>query len=204
MKEQIIMIGGGRSYKDRESKIGFYKDFFDIDTAPYGKSWKDWLSWSLEDKYEFINFAKPGSDNADYEIWKIVFDKYLSKVTSVNPIFITHSLGTIFILKYLIENGFKSKIKQLHLVAPVVSQDFQPVNDVEDTGTFTFDITKINQIKGICDEVHLWHSTDDDVCLYKNAEYIKEQLPESTLHTFSDRGHFSQSTFLELFDILRR
>jgi hypothetical protein len=45
---------------------------------------------------------------------------------------------------------------------------------------------------------------DDEVCLYKNAEFIKKEIPESFLHTFSDKGHFSQSTFFELFDLLRK
>lgn len=194
MKNQIIVIGGGRNYRDREQFLQNYINF-DIDATWNTKSWKEWLKWSLEEKYDFIEFARPVKDNADYEIWKIIFEKYLVKLSSQNPILITHSLGTIFILKYLVENGLKTKIKQLHLVSPIVSNHFQPVNDVENTGTFTFDISKIKDIKNICEEIHIWHSTDDTTCLYKNAEYIKEQILESVLHTFSDRGHFSQSTF---------
>ncbi len=203
MKEQIMIIGGGRTYKDRGQLLQNFINF-DIDATWNTKSWKDWLMWSLEEKYEFIQFGRPLKDNADYEIWKIVFEKYLVKITSNNLIIITHSLGTIFILKYLVENGFKTKIKQLHLVSPIVSNDFQPVDDVENTGTFTFDISLISKIKNICEEIHIWHSTDDAMCTYKNAEYIKQEIPLATLHTFSDRGHFSQSTFPELYDLLRK
>ena len=147
---------------------------------------------------------RPLVDNADYVVWKIMFEKYFVKLNSENLTIVSHSLGTIFILKYLVENGFKTNIKQLHLVSPIVSNDFQPVDDVENTGTFTFDISKISEVKKYVDDLHIWHSTDDTMCIYKNAEYIKQEIPDSTLHTFSDRGHFLQSTFWELFDVLRK
>ena len=203
MKDQIIIIGGGRTYRDKEQMMqNFIK--FDVDMEYKTRSWKDWLSWSLEDKYEFITMKRPLVDNADYVVWKIMFEKYFVKLNSENLTIVSHSLGTIFILKYLVENGFKTNIKQLHLVSPIVSNDFQPVDDVENTGTFTFDISKISEVKKYVDDLHIWHSTDDTMCIYKNAEYIKQEIPDSTLHTFSDRGHFLQSTFWELFDVLRK
>ncbi len=203
MKEQLILIGGGRTYRDREQMMQNFINF-DIDMEYRTKSWKDWLSWSLEDKYEFITMKRPLVDNADFSVWKIMFEKYFVKLNTENLTIVSHSLGTIFILKYLVENGFNKKIKQLHLVSPIVSNDFQPVDDIEDTATFTFDISKISEIKKYVDDLHIWHSTDDTMCIYKNAEYIKQEIPESTLHTFSDRGHFLQSTFWELFDVLRK
>lgn len=203
MKDQIIIIGGGRTYRDKEQMMQNFITF-DVDMEYKTRSWKDWLSWSLEDKYEFITMKRPLVDNADYVVWKIMFEKYFVKLNSENLTIVSHSLGTIFILKYLVENGFKTNIKQLHLVSPIVSNDFQPVDDVENTGTFTFDISKISEVKKYVDDLHIWHSTDDTMCIYKNAEYIKQEIPESTLHTFSDRGHFLQSTFWELFDVLRK
>lgn len=167
MKNQIMIIGGGRTYKDREQMMqNFMK--FDVDMEYKARSWKDWLSWSLEGKYEFITMKRPLVDNADYAVWKIMFEKYLVKLNSENLTFISHSLGTIFILKYLVENGFSKKIKQLHLVSPIVSNDFQPVDDEENTGTFTFDILKISEVKKYVDDLHIWHSTDDTMCTYKN------------------------------------
>lgn len=198
MKNQIILIGGGRVFKDMNQAYDYYKNF-DIDLVWNTKSWKDWIMWSLEDKYDFIFPKFPTKDNADYTIWKIIFEKYINKITDSNPIFITHSLGTIFILKYLTENGFKIKIKELHLISPIVDNKFQPVDDNENTGTFTFDTFKIKEIEKYCKKIHIWHSTDDTVCSFKNAEFIKQELPKADLHVFSDRNHFSQSTFHELF-----
>lgn len=202
MKDQILMIGGGMTFENKQKSLDYYKNF-DIFEQWKTKSWKDWLAWSLEDKYDFLDFKKIARENADYDIWKIVFEKYFIKFNSEKLIIISHSLGTIFILKYLVENGFVKKIKQLHLVSPIVSNDFQPANDPENTGTFTFDISKLSEIKEYCDEIHIWHSTDDAVCLFKNAEHIKQEISESQLHIFHDKEHFNQSTFWELFDLLR-
>jgi predicted alpha/beta hydrolase family esterase len=108
MKNQIFIIGGGNSFKNKNQAMQYFENF-DIDLEWKTKSWKDWLSWSLEDYFEFIQFKRPVQDNSDYEIWKIVFEKYSQKINNLEQIFITHSLGTIFILKYLTENNFPKK-----------------------------------------------------------------------------------------------
>jgi predicted alpha/beta hydrolase family esterase len=186
--------------------LEYYKNF-NIDEDWGGRSWKDWLEWTLGEKYNFIKMKRPTSDNADYEVWKIVFQKYLEKIQGDRSIFVGHSLGTIFLLKYFSENGLPEKIKkirQLHLVASIVSNQFHPVDDVEDTGTFTFDITSVTKLKEMCEEVHIWHSEDDPMCSVKNAVYLKEQIPTAVYHQFTDRGHFVQPVFVELFNVLNK
>lgn len=201
-KETIIFISGGNTFSSREKALEYYKNS-EIDEKTY-KSWKDWLAWTLEDKYDFIfpKFADRG--NSDYEIWKIIFEKYLEKIENNNVIIVAHSLGTILILKYLSENVFQKNIKTLHLVAPIIADEFQPENDVEQTGTFTFDYQNISKLKDKFENLHLWHSEDDTICLIKNSEFILKNILEANFHKFTNRGHFFQSTFLELFDELRK
>lgn len=201
-KSQVLILGGGRSFRDREQLLDFYRNY-DINKTK-GRAWKDWLTWTLEDEYEFIFPNFPMRDNADYEIHKIILEKYFQKFNNKDLIIIAHSLGTIFVLKYLLENGFGGKIKQLHLVASWIANEFQSPDDIENTGSFTFEYKRVSEIAKYCGEVHIWHSTDDTMCLYKNAAYLKEQIPSAYLHTFTDKGHFLQSTFWELFDVLRR
>jgi predicted alpha/beta hydrolase family esterase len=200
-KPQVLIIGGGRSFKDRQQILDFYKNY-DIERKK-GRAWKDWLIWSLEDSHDFIFPDFPLRNNADYEIHKIIFEKYFVKFNDEDLIVVAHSLGTIFILKYLLENGFVKKIKQLHLVAPFIANELQPADDVEDTGSFTFDYKNVSEVAKFCKEIHIWHSTDDTVCDFKNAEYLREKIPSAELHTFTNRGHFLGSTFFELFDVLR-
>lgn len=202
MKKDLILVGGGLSFRDRDQLLEYYKNK-DIDQVWGDRFWHEWLMWSLESRFNFIKPSMPTKDNADYEVWKIIFEKYLNKVTSDEIVFVAHSLGTIFLMKYLVENGINKTIKQLHLVASIVSNDFQPADDVENTATFSFDIKQISKLKDYCEQIHIWHSKDDAMCTFKNAEFIKQEIPESLLHVFEDRGHFISSTFWELFDELR-
>ncbi len=79
-----------------------------------------------------------------------------------------------------------------------------PADDVEDCGTFTFDISKVSEIKKYCENIHIWHSTDDTMCRYANTEYLLEQIPESILHKFENRSHFLDTTFWELFEEMKK
>jgi predicted alpha/beta hydrolase family esterase len=208
MKKEGILIGGGETFRDIEHAKKYYSNK-DIDVVWGDKFWHAWLMWSLEPKYNFIKPKMPGSDNAHYELWKIIFEKYLNKITQSEIDVVCHSLGTIFLMKYLVENGFKNangniKIKNLHLVAPIVDNKFQPADDVEDCGTFAFDISKVSEIKKYCENIHIWHSTDDTMCRFANTEYLLEQIPEIILHKFENRSHFLDTTFWELFDEMRK
>lgn len=199
--KQILMLGGGMSFESREKAITFFSGF-DIDYPKKSRSWKDWLAWSLEDTHEMINVQFPCRDNADYELWRIVFEKYLPRLQD-DVIIVAHSLGTIFIMKYLCENKFPMMISQVHLVSPIVADEFQSIDDVEQTGTFSFDYGLVSKIASVVPEIHLWHSRDDDSCDFKNIEYLYLQFPDAVVHEFIDRGHMNQSTFPEMFDHLR-
>lgn len=198
-KEVLIFLNGGMSFRDEKQMIEHYENF-DIDYPGHGKSWKDWLAWTLEDKYTVLQPKFRTSDNANYKVWKLFFEKYLAKVKGEKLNIVAHSLGTTFILKYLVEN--KLKINNLHLVASIVTNDFQPKNDPEDTATFTFDISKVKEIQKQVKNIHLWHSADYEMCTMKNPEYLYKQLPKSKFHKFKNKGHFLQPTFVELFEEL--
>jgi predicted alpha/beta hydrolase family esterase len=201
-KPQVLHISGGTSFNSKKQALEYYENY-DIDRVFDGKFWREWLVWSLDGVFEYVTPNFPVKQNADYDIHKVIFEKYFAKLNNQPLFIIAHSLGCLFVIKYLLENGFVKKIKQLHLVGPIVTDDFQPKGDVEQTGTFTMDYSMVGEIAKYCEEIHIWHSTDDTMCMYKNAEYLKEKIPASELHTFTDRGHFLQSTFWELFDVLR-
>ena len=62
----------------------------------------------------------PAKDNADYDVWKIAFEKILSRLSADSPIIFTaRSLGTIFLVKWLSENSFIRHIDSIHLVGSV-------------------------------------------------------------------------------------
>lgn len=63
-------------------------------------------------------------------------------------------------MKYLTENNFPKKIKQLHLVSALIDdQDLPPEESY--LGDFEFNTTKIPEIQNICEKIFLYHSKDD-------------------------------------------
>ena len=59
----------------------------------------------------------PLQDNAKYEEWKILFERYIPHLKD-NVILMGNSLGGIFLAKYLSENKFPKKILSTYLTCP--------------------------------------------------------------------------------------
>ena len=199
-KKQILFIRGGESFDNQED---FYKYISTVSLDPYNKTkeWRDWIIWALEDSYDLICPLMPNKQNADYVAWKIWFERHFQFINNEKPILIGHSLGGGFLLKYLSENNFPKKISQLHLVAPYVENNGIYL---EKLNTFEFDVKKINVIKDICEETHLWHSKDDNAVPFSHSELIKENISSVEFHVFKDRGHFRQPAFPEILEVINK
>ncbi|HAQ02735.1 hypothetical protein A2467_02190 [Candidatus Nomurabacteria bacterium RIFOXYC2_FULL_36_8] len=199
-KKQILFIRGGESFDNQED---FYKYISTVSLDPYNKTkeWRDWIIWALEDSYDLICPLMPNKQNADYVAWKIWFERHFQFINNEKPILIGHSLGGGFLLKYLSENNFPKKISQLHLVAPYVENNGIYL---EKLNTFEFDVKKINVIKDICEEIHLWHSKDDNAVPFSHSELIKENISSVEFHVFKDRGHFRQPAFPEILEVINK
>lgn len=200
-KKQILFIHGGETF---ESQADFYTFLREVDIDPFKKrkKWRDWLAEKLSDNYVCLMPSMPAKENADYEAWKIWFERHLEFLQEENPIIIGSSLGATFIIKYLSENSLEKQLAQLHLIAPVVSDT--PPMSLEKMATFEMDISNISKLVNFCDNIHLWASEDDDVVPFENALLVKKQIPTINFHQFKDRGHFSQSEFPELLDAINK
>ena len=198
MKKQILFIHGGYTFASRRDYIKFLKDY---DLNPYKKRkyWINWFATKLK-SYEVLVPQMPCDKNAKYEEWEIWFKKHIPFLKDKNLVLIGHSLGAIFLLKYLSENNFPRKISQLHLVAPAVYDDgLGP----EKLSTFKSDLKKIKKIEKKCKELHLWHSKDDNICLFKNSEIIKSIIPSINFHVFKNKGHFKDYSFPEILKVIK-
>jgi hypothetical protein len=103
-----------------------------------------------------------------------------------------HSLGGIFLVKYLSENHFPKKIIALFLLAaPFVRKPRSKIGD--------FWIKK--DLKNVADqvgEIFIYHSEDDPIVPYECAHRYKEEFPSATLRRFRSNGHLNQREFPEL------
>lgn len=201
-KENLWIIGGGETFENREKYLFFLENTFDINRKKSG-DWKSWLADGLFDTHNITKIPMPDKMNADYDAWKIIFEKYLDEMdTNIEISLIGHSLGGIFLAKYLGENKFPRNIKTLHLVAPVWTH---PDSELHNTANFSFHPMNISNIPPQCENIYIWGSEDDEIVDFNDFEKYSESLPMADFRTFTNRGHFLGSHFVELFlEILNR
>ncbi|MBP9717464.1 MAG: alpha/beta hydrolase [Candidatus Pacebacteria bacterium] len=188
-KPQVIFIHGGDAIRDPEK---LYQLLRARSFNPYEqkKKWRDALIENIGGNYECHTLSMPNAFWADYEAWKIWFEKMIPYMHD-GIILVGHSLGGGFLLRYLGENTLLVRVAQLHLLAPVVL-------DLEDCDGFLIDSCSWAGFKTAIDAVHVWHSTDDNFVPIAHSEKLLELYPSATLHRFTDRGHFLTESFPEL------
>lgn len=185
MKKQILYVGGGVPKENFES----YHDFLrGLEFDPYAERFLNWnktLAENLWDEYEFIRAPIKESDYADYEAWKIMFEKVLPFIRE-NVIIIVSSLGGTFILKYIWENEFPIKIKKLFLLAAATSD-----TPDEKLWSFQFDLERVyNKVDRWTEQIYLYHSREDAIVPFEQSLELKTYFPDAIFREFDDKGHF--------------
>lgn len=191
MKPTLVLIHGGTTFDTYDEYMDYLKSCELTLEKINKKDWKDNLSVRLPD-FEVIYPKMPNAKNARYEEWKIWFEK-LFPLLSEQVVLVGHSLGGIFLLKYLTENAFPKKIASLHLVA--APYDTEVIKD----SLADFALTKtVEGLTTHTDKIFLYQSKDDTAVAFADAEKYKRDIPSATLQVFEDRGHFNQEQFSEL------
>jgi len=187
MKRQIVVIHGGDSFKTRSAYLSFLKNFR-IDFKRYlsgGRAWKNSLGKVLGKNFEVILPMMPNGMDAKFIEWKIWFEKFIPHLRP-GVVLIGHSLGGLFLAKYLSECRFPKKIRATLLVAA-------PLKD----GDFT-EPKSLKKLIAQGGELFLYHSKDDHVVPFADFEKYRDHLKTATTRIFSNRGHFNQPTLPEL------
>lgn len=196
MKQQILAIHGGDAFETYEQYIERLRSIdLDLSRATF-KGWKQSLPDVLGDDFEVIQPRMPNANNAKYLEWKIWFEKHIPFIRD-NVILIGHSLGGIFLAKYLSEESLSKKVRATLLVAaPFNTATQHPLADFNLLVSF-------EKFKKQAGEVYLFQSKDDDIVPYSNVESYLRELPNAHLMTFEDRGHFHAEAFPELIDVIK-
>jgi len=198
MKKQIVVIHGGDTFEKYEKFLSFLKNF-QIDPDYFKKKgWKDTLQDKLWEDFEVIAPNMPNKINAKYLEWKIWFEKYFQFLNE-GIVFVGHSLGGTFLAKYLSENSFPKKIKALLLVAA----PFDAEDSDESLNDFALPAS-LAKITEQVDKIYLFHSKDDPVVPFEQVNKYKKALPNSEIIAFTDRQHFNQERFPEMFELLKK
>jgi predicted alpha/beta hydrolase family esterase len=199
MQQQVVVIHGGKVFKEyRQYIISLRTREVTKEKFTPQKDWKDSLPKELGPEFEVFAPKMPNGNNAVYEEWKIWFER-MTKFLQNGVILIGHSLGGIFLAKYLSENNFSKKIKAVFLVAA-------PCNDVCEGEFLTgFDLpASLENFSRQAKNIYLCFSVDDPVVSFAEADKYHKALPGSEVITFENRQHFSQEFFPELIELIKK
>lgn len=191
MKQQVFVIHGGDAFETYEEYLEYLRHReVSIERTGF-VDWKANLPKMLGDSYDVILPRMPNSQNARYAEWKIIFEKFIP-LLDVNLIFVGHSLGGIFLAKYLSEEKYPKKIAATLLVAaPYNAPDYHPYVDFN----ILTDLSGLEKQGG---EIVLYHSKDDEIVPFSNLERYQRELSGARVRIFTDRQHFNQVEFPEI------
>lgn len=194
--KQILLIHGGESFNSYDTYINNLKAAaIDYERLKPQKKWKLWIAEQMPEA-DVLLPTFPNGYNAVYEEWKIYFEKLLPFLNDDVQL-VGHSLGAMFLAKYLNSHALEHKVRRLILIAGLHSND-----SVGDSGSFVVE-SAVNVHKS-AEEIHLFHSKDDPVVPFTELAKFQADLPHAVSHIFEDRGHFNDETFPELLEILRQ
>lgn len=196
MTTQIVIIHGGNAFNTYEEYVADLRASLLTLERLRGQGWKNGLSDALGEGYEVLQPRMPNERNAKYLEWVIWFLK-LTPLLDPEVIFVGHSLGGIFLAKYLSENIYPKKITATYLIAAPFNTDTKhPLADFVVSENLSLFAKQGGKIV-------LYHSKDDEVVPYENVVRYRHALPNAELRTFNDRQHFNQEMFPELVDDIK-
>jgi len=192
MKQQVLMIHGGDTWKSKEEYLNFLRS----NPINFEKltrlGWKENLRSDLGNDFEVALPTMPNKYDARYDEWVIIFEKLFPFLRD-EIILIGHSMGGCFLAKYLAENDLPCKVKATYLVAAPYG-DNKPEYELL-SFSLPEDLKRFEEQAGA---ISIYQSEDDPLVPKSDAESYKNVLPNADLQLLTDRGHFGQEHFPEL------
>jgi predicted alpha/beta hydrolase family esterase len=197
MKKQLFLIHGGMTHKT-------YDDYLDYlsKRSVYLGAWSNWMDSINEDlcgEFDVTKLRMPNKDNAQYDEWRIHFERYLDLMEE-GAILVGWSLGGIFLARYLSENKLDVKLSAVYFVAAPYDDSLKGEDLVNG-----FELgDDISAVKDSAEEVCMYFSKDDPVVCISHADKYKRALP-GVCYEIMDcgYGHFALEKFPELLEKIK-
>ncbi len=188
--KQVIFVSGGEVFKTREDfkkwLAGPESDFMLPELGVESMTfWSRNLAEDLGDDYDVLSISMPLKQHAKYDEWKIWFEKHIQFMHD-EVILVGWSLGANFFVKYLSEEILPKRIISLHLIAGCTNE-----------------FVTSDSISIPLDKIFVYHSRDDDIVLFDQAERIMNDNPSATLIEYQDKNHFLVEQIPELLENIR-
>lgn len=195
--QQVIAIHGGTTFADYNDYLTFLASKPLIaNRFTHQPMWKDLLQDNLGDEYQVLLPKMPNATNAKYSEWAIWF-RHFTELIEDDCILIGHSLGAVFLAKYLSENEFARRIKATILVAA-------PFEDESDEDLTDFKLTEVSElfIKQ-AGQVTLYFGYDDPVIVPTEIKKYSQYLPDAKFNVVSAPDHFVRADFPEMITTIK-
>ena len=194
--KQALVIHGGSTYNSDEEFHSHLKALqLDYTRLLHRNKWNGWLAEALPE-YEVLTPTFPNGSNAKYDEWSLYFSKILPFLTP-EAILIGHSLGGVFLAKYLNEHP-ELRFKKVALIAA-------PFTDTPDESLASFALPEdMSKLATTASKFALFHSKDDFVVPFSDLAQYQSILPSAEIITFEDRGHINTPTFPELIEFIKK
>ncbi len=197
MKQQIFVIHGGTAFNSYEEYLSYLQEKEVSLEKLLGRDWKMNLQDTLGEEYEVYLPKMPNAQNAVYKEWCTWFEKFLSLLDD-GVIMVGHSLGAVFLAKYLSEHIISKKISATLLVAPPYDTD---IGQKLPQFAITAPLAGLEQQGG---KVIIYHSKDDPVVDFSELSQYQKQLSSLETRVFEDRGHFNLGEFPEILKDIKK
>lgn len=176
----------------------------------YGKPFENWFPWLeqklSEKKLRCIVPQFPTPVGQSYSNWERLL-AYYDNIGFVdkNTVFITHSLGSVFIAKYLLTN----KIKVRGIISAAGFTNFTSgMSEIDNLNkTFFIGESDLGNLPNYTDFIHCFISENDpNLPNKKTTEFAK--AVNGTIHLIPKGGHFNSAAgynkFDEIFEIIKQ
>lgn len=191
--QQLLYIHGGTTFPSHEEYLAFLRTkTLTLDRLRSSRDWKSDLTETLGPSFDVFAPRMPNGMNAVYAEWELWFSRLLPLFDD-GLILIGHSLGGVFLVRYLSEHELPVRIAATLLVAA----PFQDTDLDESLGEF-IPPQDLQMFEVHAGRIFLYHSTDDPVVPYTHVALYAHKLTNATVRTCENMGHFNTPSFPQL------
>ena len=179
------------------------KNNFFIIHGSYASPFSNWIPWlrsNIEDNgYTVYTPDFPsGVGYQNYTNWSKLLNSYVeANLIGENTTIFAHSIGPIFVCKYLIEN----KIKVNRLVFVCGFNNYLGINEEYDNVNQSMYIDNLSDIKEYCDDIICLYSDNDPYVSFDVEKEFADTITEHQ-HIIFDGGHLNSEFGYDEFDKL--
>lgn len=189
--KQVVFIHGGTTFYDYGDYLKYLRSkTVNVSRLTAQKLWFSQLQEDLGDDFQVLSPKMPNGTNAKYDEWALWFGR-IAEVVDDNVILVGHSLGGVFLAKYLSKHDFPKKIRATLLVAAPYEDETH-----EDLASFKI-IEGLERFVSQGGDIIFYHGTDDIVPL-SELDLYKKSIPNAESHKLSAQDHFVREAFPEI------